>query len=85
MSTATQLIFVHTVLALCVAFCLSNIFGRMGHWTYEARMAVFLRHFLMPGKLAERDAWVRQQKLISWIGLVVAGVCYVTVMVKILS
>jgi hypothetical protein len=85
MSTVGQLILVHAVIGFMVVFCLANIRGRMAHLTYEARMATFLRHFLMPGKLASREVWVRQQKLISWIGLFFAGVIYVLVMIQILS
>ena len=85
MSTAGQLILIHVVIGFLVVFCVANIRGRMAHLTYEARMATFLRHFLMPGRLANREVWVRQQKVISWIGLVFGGIIYVLVMIKILS
>jgi len=85
MSTAGQLILVHAGVGVWVALCIANIRGRMAYRTYEARMGTFLRHFLMPGRLADRDVWVRQQKAISWFGLIFAAVWYVAVMIKILS
>jgi hypothetical protein len=85
MSKAAQLVLVHACIAFWVAFCIANIRGRMAHRTYEARMGIFLRNFLMPGKLAERDVWVRQQKALSWFGLIFAAVWYMAVMIKILS
>ena len=85
MTTIGQLILLHVVVFFAVAFCLASLCGRMDHLTYEARMSTFLRRFLMPGKLAKREAWVRQQRLLSWIGLVFVGIVYVVAMEKILS
>ena len=85
MSTAAQLFLGHMGVLAWVAFWLANIRGRMAHWTYEARMGSLLRHLLMPGRLSDREGWVRQQKLISWIGLMFVAVWYVLVMIKILS
>ena len=85
MSTIGQLILLHVVVFFAVAFCLASLFGRMDHLTYEARISTFLRRFLMPGKLADREIWVRQQRLLSCIGLVFAGIIYVLAMIKILS
>jgi len=85
MSIAGQLILVHVGIGFWVALCVANIRGRMAHWTYEARMGTFLRHFLMLGRLADRAVWVRQQKAISWFGLIFAAVWYVVVMIKIFS
>ena len=85
MSTAGQLVLVHAGVGAWIVFCLANIRGRMAHWTYDARMGTFLRHFLMPGKLADREVWVRQQKLISWFGLIFAAVWYVLAIRAILS
>jgi hypothetical protein len=84
MSTASELVLLHVVIGCDVVLCLANIRGRMADLTYEARMGTFLRHFLMPGRSANREVWVRQQKLLSWIGLVLGGVIYVLVMIKIL-
>lgn len=85
MGTAGQLILVHAGIIAWVVFCVANIRGRMAQWTYEARMGSFFRHVLMPGKLACRENWVRQQKLLSWAGLIFAAVWYVFVMIRILS
>ena len=85
MSTASELLLLHMVIGFNVVFCLASIRGRFDHLTYEARMGTFLRRFLMPGRLANREVWVRQQKMFAWIGLVFGGIIYVLVMIKILS
>jgi hypothetical protein len=85
MSTVGQLILINVGTALAVAFFVANIRGRMAEATYEARMASFARLFLMPGRLANREVWVRQQKVLSWFGLILAGIVYVSAMIKILS
>lgn len=86
MSTTGQLILVHVVMGPMVALCIASLRSRrFDDLTYEARMQTFLRRFLMPGKLADREVWVKQQRVLSWAGLVFAGVIYVLTMVKILS
>jgi hypothetical protein len=68
-----------------VWWCLANIHGRMADRTYAARMSTPLRFFLMPGRLRDRAVWVRQQKLLAWVCLVLGVAGYVFVMIKILS
>ena len=50
-----------------IGFLASNIWGRMAERTYDARMSSRFR--LMPGRLRDRDAWLRFQKTISWFGM----------------
>ena len=85
MNIAGQLILVHLVIGSLFAFCLATIRGCMADFTYEARMGTFLRRFLMPGKLANREVWVRQQKVLAWAGLAFGAIVYVLVMIRILS
>jgi hypothetical protein len=85
MRTAGQLILIHFGIGLLVWFCVATIRGRMADRTYEARMSSPLRFFLMPGRLAERAVWVRQQRLMAWVGLVLGAIIYVGAMIKILA
>jgi hypothetical protein len=85
MSIIGQLIVVHAVTGLRFWFCLSTIQGNMADRTYQARMSSPLRFFLMPGRPVERAAWVRQQRVMACIGLVMASIVYVGAMIKILS
>ena len=85
MSTIAQLILIHVCIGFTVWFCVASIRGRMADRTYEARMSSPLRFFLMPGRLAERAVWVRQQRVMAWFGLVMAALVYVIAMIKILS
>jgi hypothetical protein len=82
MSTTGQLILIHVCIGGMVWFCLATIRGRMADRTYDARMSTPLRFFLMPGRLADRAVWVRQQRVMAWIGLVFCGVVYVLAMIK---
>lgn len=85
MNTTGQLILIHVCIGFTVWFCLANIRGRMAERTYEARMSSPLRFFLMPGRLVERAVWIRQQRVIAWIGLLMAAVVYVLAMIKTLA
>lgn len=86
MSMIGQLIFLHVVVGLMAAFCIITIRSRrFNDFTYDARMKSPFRRFLMPGKLADREVWRRQQGMISWAGLVLCAVVYVLAMIKILS
>jgi hypothetical protein len=68
------------------SFLASSIWGRMAQRTYDARMRfAALRWFLMPGRLRDRDVWVRSQKVVAWFGLVVISVVYALALISILS
>jgi len=41
------------------------------------------RWFLMPGKQSDRSVWVRQAKVLAWIGLVVGLTVYIMVIVNV--
>jgi len=84
MSTTGQLIFVNAWIIFWVWWCLANIYGRMADRTYDARMSISLRLFLMPGRLRDRAVWVRQQKVLAWVSLFVGVAGYVFVMIRIL-
>ena len=85
MSVAGQLILLHVVIFSMVVFCVATIRSRrFDDFTYDARMDSPLRRFLMPGKLANREVWRKQQKAISWFGLVFLAVIYVLAMTTIL-
>jgi hypothetical protein len=85
MSITGQLILVHAGIGFAVWFCLASIRGRMADRTYEARMSSPLRFFLLPGRLAERAVWIRQQRVMAWIGLGICAVVYLGAMIKILA
>jgi hypothetical protein len=87
MNTLGELILIHVVIGLMVAFFIASLRSRrLNDLTYDARMELpFLRRFLMPGKLADREVWVRQQRILSWFGLVFSGVVYLLAIFKILS
>ena len=55
----------------------------MAERTYNARMACPFP--LMPGRLREKEVWVRLQKMISWFGLFFVSFVYVLALIKILS
>jgi len=85
MSIAGQLILLHVVIVAMIAFCAIGVRSRrFDDLTYDARMSSPLRRFLMPGKLAHREVWRKQQKVISWFGLIFSVVVYALAMVKIL-
>jgi hypothetical protein len=85
MSIAGQLILLHVVILVMIAFCVATIRSRrFDDLTYDARMNSLLRRFLMPGKLADREVWRKQQKAISWFGLILSAVIYVLAMIRIL-
>lgn len=72
MSATGQLILIHVGIGFMVWFCLATIRGRMADRTYDARMSTPLRLVFMPARLTERAVWVRQQKVIAWLGLMIA-------------
>jgi hypothetical protein len=85
MSIVGQLILLHVVTGAMATLCVFSICSRrFDDLTYDARMSSPLRRLLMPGRLADRGAWRKQQKLFSWLGLVFVLIIYVLVMVKIL-
>jgi hypothetical protein len=53
----------------------------MAERTYDAR----IRLRLMPGRLRDRDVWVRSQKTISWFGMFFVVVIYVLCVISIFS
>lgn len=85
MSNTGQLILIHVFFTFLVWFCFATIRGRMADRTYEARMSSPLRFFLMPGRLKERSVWVRQQRVMAWIVLVLGAAIYIFAMIKIIS
>ena len=86
MSTIGQLIFVHVMIGLMAALCIISLRSRrFDDLSYEARMKMPFRRLLMPGRLADRETWVKQQRVLARIGLAFCGVVYVCVMIKILS
>jgi hypothetical protein len=85
MSLIWKLVLIHSCIALWVLFCLATIYGRMADRTYDARMSKpWLRMFLMPGRLAEREVWVRQQKMMAWIALVFSLIVYAVAMISVI-
>jgi hypothetical protein len=85
MNIAGQLILLHVVTGAMVALCADSMRSRrFDDLTYDARMNSPLRRLLMPGKLADREVWRKQQRIISWFGLIFASLIYVFVMFKIL-
>jgi len=85
MNLAGELILLHAAIAAVVACCALGIRSRrFDDLTYDARMSWPLRRLLMPGKLADREVWRRQQKVISWFGLIFSVMIYAVVMIKII-
>jgi hypothetical protein len=85
MNIAGQLILLHVVTGAMVGLCAISIRSRrFDELTYDARINSPLRRLLMPGRLADREVWRKQQKIISWFGLIFAVIAYVFVMFKIL-
>ena len=76
------LVLIHVWLIFWVWFCVKTIWRQMAQRTYEARMTSRLRSFLMPGSLNDRSAWVRQQKVLAWVGLVLGLAVYVGMMAR---
>lgn len=85
MGTTGQLILIHICTGGMVWLYLATIRSRMADWTYDVRMFTPLRFLLMPGCLAERAVWVRLQRAMAWVGLVMAAVVYIGAMIKILA
>ena len=78
-----MLILLHLWLLFWLWLCAATIWGQMAHRTYEARMKSRFRWFLMPGKQSDRSVWVRQAKVLAWIGLVVGLTVYIMVIVNV--
>ena len=85
MNVVAQLLLLHVVIGVGVVYLLATIFGDVSEKTYHARKRSFLNKLLLPGRLADKQVWFKQQRRISWIGLGIAAVVYVTAMIKILD
>ena len=81
MSSSLQLLLVSVWFLAFVAFLASNIWGRIAEKTYDSR----IRLRLMPGRLRDRDVWVRSQKTISWFGMFFVLAIYVLAVISIFS
>ena len=77
-----KLVLIHVWLLVCIWMCVTTIWGQMAQRTYEARMRSRFRWFLMAWGLSDRQVWVRQQKILAWVGLVVALGVYAGVMLQ---
>jgi hypothetical protein len=80
-NNSLKLLLVSAWFVACIAFLASNIWGRMTERTYDART----RLRLMPGRLRDRDVWVRSQKTISWFGMFFVVAIYVLCVIGIFS
>ena len=75
MGIASQLILLQVVIVAMIAFCVLSIRSRrFDDLIYDARISLPLRRFLMPGNLTGQDVWRKQQKFISWFGLITLAV-----------
>ena len=84
MSIAGQLILLHLVAIPMAAGCVFSIRSRrFDDVTYDARMSSPFRRFLMPGRVADREVWRKQQKFVAWFGLFFILIIYVVAMLEI--
>lgn len=51
--------------------------------TYEARCKSRLRHFLLPGQLANKEVWIRFQRVTAYAGIAFFVLLYVLIMISI--
>jgi hypothetical protein len=84
MSTPVKVILISAWFIAAMAFLASNIWGRMAERTYAARMSPAWRWFLMPGRLRDKDVWVRFQKAFSWFGLFFVTLVYALALISVL-
>ena len=75
MNKTLLLLYLHVWIIFWVTFCTLTIWGRMAEKTYASRMRWV--PWLMPGKLKDKNCWVKQQKVLAWIGLIVGLLVYI--------
>ena len=82
MTTHEEIIYLHLWLAVAIAFFFWAFRGNYFVRVYDFRRRFF---FLLPWSLQNKDRWIRHQKIIAGIGIVLVAVTYVLALIKIIS
>lgn len=82
MSRTAQLLLLHGVVMILASLCMWSIKGRFNEYTYNARRK--MGRLFLPGRLKDKDNWIRQQRSISYVGLLFLAVVYVISLIGIL-
>ncbi len=82
MSRSAQLVLLHVCLVAIVLLWIWSVKGRFDDLTFDARKR--MGRLFLPGRLKNRESWVKQQRTMAHAGLVFALTVYLITLVKIL-